>query len=70
MHSTEVGVVGWGCAAADGVHLNERDFAVEAIGMDSERKFEAGELGELVVTSSRRAQHTARSAIGRATWCG
>jgi phenylacetate-CoA ligase len=48
---TEVGVVGWGCGAADGIHLNEHDFDVEAIGLDSEREFVAGELGELVLTT-------------------
>jgi phenylacetate-CoA ligase len=48
---TEVGVVGWGCDAAGGIHLNEHDFDIEAIGLDSERRFEAGELGELVLTT-------------------
>jgi phenylacetate-CoA ligase len=48
---TEVGVVGWGCGAANGIHLNQHDFVVEVIGLDSEREFEAGELGELVLTT-------------------
>jgi phenylacetate-CoA ligase len=48
---TEVGVVGWGCDAADGVHLNERDFEVEAIGMNPEREFATGEIGELVLST-------------------
>jgi phenylacetate-CoA ligase len=48
---TEAGVVGWGCGATDGIHLNEQDFDVEAIGLDSERKFDAGQLGELILTT-------------------
>jgi phenylacetate-CoA ligase len=48
---TEAGVVGWGCSATDGIHLNEHEFDVEAIGLDSERELDAGPLGELILTT-------------------
>jgi phenylacetate-CoA ligase len=42
---TELGVVGWGCAAGGGIHLDEDTFAIESIDPDSERATNDGELG-------------------------
>jgi phenylacetate-CoA ligase len=47
----EAGVVGWGCSAADAIHLNEDEFAIESIDPDSDRPVDEGQLGELVITS-------------------
>jgi len=54
---TEAGVVGWGCIAGDGIHLNEDEFAVESIDPDGDRPVDDAQMGELVI-STRTARGT------------
>jgi phenylacetate-CoA ligase len=50
----EAGVVGWGCSAGDGIHLNEDEFAIESIEPRGERPVQDGQVGELVITSRKK----------------
>jgi phenylacetate-CoA ligase len=48
----EAGVVGWGCSLGDGgIHLNEDEFTIESIEPGGDQPVNAGQLGELVITS-------------------
>jgi phenylacetate-CoA ligase len=56
---TEVGVAGWGCSAAGGIHLDETHLVCESFVPESEpaRECRDGEVGELVI-STRSAHGT------------
>ena len=49
---TELGVIGWGCAwRRDGIHLEDRQLALEVVEPGTDRVVAEGELGELVVST-------------------
>jgi phenylacetate-CoA ligase len=49
---TELGVVGWGCAAhGDGIHLDDASLELQAVDPDSGEPVGEGQLGELMLST-------------------
>lgn len=48
---TEAGVVGWGCTAPGGIHLDEDEYGFVTLEPDSEATVRDGEVGELLITT-------------------